>query len=81
MMVIAGVVIETAPGRAAEVAARLDGVSGLSVQGHDDAHRVAAVWSAPAGAQLEALSELLCRSDPDVRGVFPTFVGDEDMGG
>lgn len=79
-MVIAGVVIETLPGRAADVAARLDGVSGLDVQGHDGDRRVAAVWSAPEGAQLESLSELLCRSDPDVLGVFPTFVGDDEAG-
>ena len=77
-MTIAGVVIETAPGRAADVAARLDGVSGLEVQGHDGDRRVAAVWSAPEGGQLEVLSELLCQSDPDVLGVFPTFVGDDE---
>ncbi len=73
---VAGVVIETRPGRAPEAAARLDGVAGLEVQGHDGERRVAAVWSAPEGAQLESLSALLCASDPDVLGVLPTFVGD-----
>lgn len=77
-MLIAGVVLETLPGRAPSVAERLDGVSGLQVQGHDGNHRVAALWTAPEGSQLETLSELLCRSDPEVLGVFPTFVGEDD---
>lgn len=76
-MLIAGVVIETRPGRAADVAARLPGASGLEIHGHDGDRRVAAVWSAPEGQQLETLSELLSASDPDVLGVFPTFVGDD----
>lgn len=74
-MLIAGVIVETRPGQAAAVAERLNGVSGLAVQGHDGGHRVAAVWSAPEGAQLETLSRLLVDSQPDVLGVFPTFVG------
>lgn len=77
MTLVAGVVIETTPGRAPDVAARIDGVSGLVVQGHDGDRRVAAVWSAPESSQLESLSALLCQSQPDVRAVLPTFVGDD----
>ena len=75
-MIVAGVVIETRPGRASEVARRLDGVSGLEVKGHDGLHRVAAVWCAVEAVTLETLGDLLCRTDPDVLAVIPTFVGD-----
>ncbi len=76
-MLIAGVVIETTPGRAPDVAARLNGLSGLEVQGHDGDRRVAAVWGAPEGTQLESLSALLCATDADVIAVLPAFIGND----
>jgi hypothetical protein len=79
MTTVAGVVLLTAPGAAPRVAARLASVAGLTLAGGDGDRRVAAVWEAADGAALEALSERLLAEDPEVLGVYPTFVGrDED---
>jgi hypothetical protein len=79
-MIVAGVVIETAPGAAARVAARLAREPGLEVRGGDGDRRLAAVLTAADGRALAALAERLVRDDAEVLGVFPTFVGD-DAGG
>jgi hypothetical protein len=79
-MIVAGVVIETAPGAAARVATRLRGEPGLEVQGGDGDRRLAAVLTAEDGAALEAFAERLVRDDAEVLGVFPTFVGDDGEG-
>jgi hypothetical protein len=76
-VIVAGVVIETLPGRAAEVAVRLAGAEGLRVAGGDGESHVAVVLSAGEGKSLESWAEELLRSDEDVVGVFPTFVGDD----
>ena len=76
-MVVAGVVIETAPGAAPRVAARLLREAGLSLHGGDGDRRLAAVFTGADGAALEALAERIVREDADVLGVFPTFVADE----
>jgi hypothetical protein len=77
-MIVAGVVIETAPGAAPRVAARLLGerASGLELHGGDGDRRLAAVFTAADGAALEVLAERLVREYPDVLGVFPTYVAD-----
>ncbi len=77
-MVVAGVVIETAPGAAALVACRLLHVAGVRLEGGDGSRRIAAVIEADDGAALEALTERLVREDERILGVFPTFVGAED---
>ncbi|MCM2334662.1 MAG: chaperone NapD [Anaeromyxobacteraceae bacterium] len=77
MSTVAGVVLLTAPGAGPRVAARLVGLPGLTLAGGDGDQRVAAVWEAEDGATLEALSERLLGEDPEVLGVFPTFVGQE----
>lgn len=77
-MVVAGVVIETRTGCAEAVARRLATVAGLEVQQTDGHARIAAVWSAIEGQTLATLSDLLCRSDPDVVAVFPVFVGEDE---
>jgi hypothetical protein len=76
-MIVAGVVIETAPGAAARVAARLRGEPGLELQGGDGDGRLAAVLTAADGSALEAFAERLVRDNGEVLGVFPTFVGDD----
>jgi hypothetical protein len=71
---VAGVLLVTAPGSGPRVAARLAAEPGLSLTGGDGDARIAAVWAAANGATLEGLSERLLASDPEIRGVFPTFV-------
>jgi hypothetical protein len=72
---VAGVVIVTAPGAGPRVACRLAGEHGLTLAGGDGDSRLAAVWEAGDGRSLEALAEQLLARDPEVLGVFPTFVG------
>jgi hypothetical protein len=81
MTTVAGVVIVTAPGAGSRVACRLTGVYGLTLAGGDGDSRLAAVWEASDGRALEVLAESLLARDPEILGVFPTFVGsDEDEG-
>lgn len=80
-MIVAGVVIETVPGAAPRVAARLLKEPGLELQGGDGDRRLAATFTAPAGADLEALAERIVRTDAEVLGVYPTYVADEDAEG
>ena len=77
-MVVAGVLIETAPGAEPRVAARLLRRDGVKLQGGDGVRRIAAVLSGPTGAMLEALTERLLAEDDEILGVFPTFVGSDD---
>lgn len=77
--VIAGVVIETRPGQGPFVACRLESTPGLAIVGGDGDHRLAAVWSAHSGRELERAVERLIHDDDDILGVYPTFIGlDED---
>jgi hypothetical protein len=77
-VVVAGVLIESAHGTAAQVAGRLVRVQGVSLQGGDGASRIAAVLEAADGAALEELTERLLREDEQILGVFPVFVGSDD---
>jgi hypothetical protein len=76
-MIVAGVIIETAPGAAPRVAARLLRERGLQLQGGDGDRRLAAVFTGDDGAALEALADRLLSGDAEVLGVFPTYVADE----
>ncbi len=78
MTTVAGVVVLTAPGAGPRVAARLVAQPGLTLAGGDGDSRVAAVWEAEDGATLEELAERLLAADPEILGVFPTFVGRDD---
>ena len=78
MSTVAGVLLVTRPGAAPRVAARLARMPGLSLAGGDGDARVAAVWEGADGAALEALAERLLSEDPDLLGVYPTFVGAEE---
>jgi hypothetical protein len=75
---VAGVVLVTRPGAGPRVAARLAAVPGMTLAGGDGDCRVGAVWEGPDGAALEAVAERLLATDPDVLGVYPTFVGDDE---
>ncbi len=78
--VVAGVVIETHPGQGPFVACRLGDLPGLEIVGGDGDRRLAAVWCAASGKSLERAVEALLRSDQDIIGIFPTFIGrDEDQ--
>ena len=77
-MIVAGVVIETVPGAAPRVAARLLARDGVELQGGDGDHRLAAVLTAADGAAMERFAEEAVGSDPEVLGIFPTYVGEED---
>ncbi len=76
-MIVAGVVIETVPGAAPRVAARLLHEPGLELLGGDGDRRLAAMFTGPAGGALEALAERLVHAFPDVIGVFPTYVAED----
>ena len=77
MTVVAGVVVETLPGRARVVSGRLALRKGLSVKGDDGDSRIAAVFTGVDAAALEALGEELLRTDEAIVGVFPTLVGQD----
>jgi hypothetical protein len=79
-MIVAGVVIETAPGAAPRVAARLLRQRGLELHGGDGDRRIAAVFTGDDAAALEALSKRLVHDDAEVLGIFPTYVADEPEG-
>jgi hypothetical protein len=74
---VAGVVLVTRPGAGPRVAARLTRVPGLTLAGGDGDARVAVVWEGDDGAALERLAERLLAEDPELLGVYPTFVGED----
>jgi hypothetical protein len=75
---VAGVLLQTRPGAGSRVAARLAATPGLTLVGGDGDARVAAIWEGEDGDALEALAERLLATDPELLGVFPTFVGDDE---
>jgi len=79
-MIVAGVVIETIPGRASGVADRLGARDDLEIVELDGDRRIAGVWSAPSGDELEKTIEACVKKEEEVLGVFPTFVGADDEG-
>ncbi len=76
-MVISGVLFETVSGRVKDVATRLSRVDGIEVTGTDGDHKIAAVWRGKHGVTLLRAADRLLKSDPDILGIFPTFVGKE----
>ncbi len=76
--IVAGVVIETIPGEAPRVGARLASVEGLELVGGDGDRRLAGVWSASSGKRLLKSVETLLQQDEQLLGIFPTFIGRED---
>lgn len=78
-MIIAGVLIETLPGRAAGVSARLVNVPGLTLHGSDGNSRIAGVWNSGTAQSLEEVVGSLVELDEDVVGVYPTFVAEDQL--
>jgi hypothetical protein len=78
MTTVAGVVLHTVPGAGPRVAARLAAAPGITLAGGDGDARVAVVWEAADGASLDALAEALLARDPEILGVYPTFVGNDE---
>ena len=76
--VVAGVVIETRPGKGPFVACRLENEPGLEIVGGDGDRRLAAVWTAESGKALETAAERLLQREEEIIGIFPTFVGRDD---
>ncbi|HET7753122.1 MAG TPA: hypothetical protein VFK85_04365 [Anaeromyxobacteraceae bacterium] len=76
-MIVAGIVIETVPGAAARVSARLVTRDDVEVTGGDGDSRVAIVCEAADGVALEEFAEGLVAEDEEILGVYPTFVGDD----
>jgi hypothetical protein len=79
-MIVAGVLIETTPGAAPQLATRLLGSPGIELQGGDGVRRIAAVVTGADGSALEALSERLLQEHPEILGIYPTFIGDDTAG-
>jgi hypothetical protein len=77
-VIVAGIVIETLPGGAAAVAARLAAIDGLAIRGSDGDRRLAAVWTTTSGQALERAAEGLLRADEAIVGIFPTYVGETE---
>ena len=77
-MIVAGVVIETVPGAAPRVAARLLHEPGLELHGGDGDRRLAAVFTGQGAEALEALAERLVHAHDEIIGVYPTYVAEED---
>ena len=74
-MIISGVLFETVPGRVTAVATRLARIEGLEITGSDGHSRLAAVWCGADGRQLKREAEQLIKSENDILGIYPTFVG------
>lgn len=78
-MLIAGVVIETLPGKSPDVARRLATYSDIELKGGDGEQRLAAVWRAASGDEFERQIQALLKADADIVGVYPTFAGDDEV--
>ena len=77
-MLVANIVIETLPGRARTVAARMAQLEGMGSSSAEGDHRVVAVWKVPDSDTLEGVSEVLHAMNPEIVEVYPTVVGCED---
>lgn len=76
--VIVGAVVETTPGAAPEVACRIGDQDGLEIVGGDGDRRLAVVWCSDAPKQLEKRMLRLVRTDDNILGIYPTFVGQDE---
>lgn len=78
---VVGMVIETTPGNAPDVARRLLLKPDLQLVGGDGDHRIAVVWATADPTSVEAEMQALLEEDGDILGIFPTFAGVVDENG
>jgi nitrate reductase NapAB chaperone NapD len=76
-MIISGVLVETVPGRVSAVAMKLARIEGLEITGTDGDSHLAVVWRGPDGWKLEREAEQLIKSENDILGIYPTFLGQD----
>ena len=72
-MLVTGIVIQTTPGQAGAVVARLSAIPEIQIHGTDGESRIAAVWSGESATDFERFSDELLHAESDVLGVFPTY--------
>jgi len=77
-MLVASIRVETRPGAARAVAARMEGVKGMGPVATEGDHCVTAMWRVPEGEEPESLSEVLQAMNPEILEVFPTVLGPDD---
>ncbi len=76
-MIISGVLFETVPGRVKSVAMRLAQIDGLEITGTDGNNHLSAVWRGNNGHALEQQAEGLLKTETEILGIYPTFVGND----
>lgn len=77
-MLIARVVVDTLPGAAHTVAARMAQLSGMGPPVAESDHRVVADWKVPSGDNREGIAEVLHAMNPEIVEVYPTLIVEED---
>lgn len=77
-MLIARVVVDTLPGTAKTVAARMARLHGMGPPSAENDRRVVAEWRVPSGDNREGIAEVLQAMNPEIVEVHPTLVGEED---
>jgi hypothetical protein len=77
-MLLAEVVVETLPGKAAAVLERMERLQGMGAISGDGDHRITARWKVPDNDTPEGLVEVLHAMNPEILEVFTTFVGAEE---
>ena len=74
-MLVANIVVETLPGKAQAVAARMERIAGMLTPCAEGDCRVTATWKVHDGNTVEGLSEVLQAMNPEILCVYPAVVG------
>jgi nitrate reductase NapAB chaperone NapD len=76
-MLVASMVVKTAPGRAEEISRQLGRIPNVTTYGVHKEVNIVLVVEAHDEAQLENLARFIVDSFEDAWAVFPTFVGED----
>lgn len=76
-MLVASLVVETLPGKAATVVERMGRIRGMRSIAGDGDHQVTAEWHVPESDTSEGLTEVLRAMNPEILEVLATFEGEE----
>ena len=76
-MLIASMIVKTAPEKAEEVSQQMGRIPNVTTYGVHKENNIIVVAEARDEAQLENLARFLVESFEDVWGVFPTFVASD----